>query len=182
MPSKEMAVSAIEDFLRQMVSAREIFADKTPRPPDFQYLCMEDFILREGYLMGNRSPRSDRLRRGRPKECYHNAYLLALSNPRLIYCEGYAVSGNVPLPVAHAWCIDEKGNVIDPTWKDGRSYYGVPFKIAYVSEKNRSKKNYGIIDNWEHKWPLLRGEEHHGILSKKTVASENTEGEEARIS
>lgn len=172
-------MTAVEEFLQQLVSAREILSDNRPLPPDFKYLCLEDFVLKEGYLMGDRSPRSDKIRRGKMKECFRNAYLLALSRPHMTYCEGYAAGIGI-MPVMHAWCIDENGQVVDVTWKDGRNYFGVPFKIAYVSRIIRSKKNYGIIDNWEHKWPLLRGEEHDGILRKETVASENSKREKAR--
>jgi hypothetical protein len=50
--------------------------------------------------------------------------MLAQDND-LIYVEGFAVG---VFPTLHGWCVDDAGNVIDPTWPDGRGkeYYGVP--------------------------------------------------------
>ena len=51
----------------------------------------------------------------RPK-CYLNAAAVVLRHPRCVYCEGYiAVCG---IPVEHAWVIDRRGCVVDPTLRD----------------------------------------------------------------
>lgn len=53
--------------------------------------------------------------KGRLKECFRNAWLLAEANPgELTYVEGYATSLAV---CHHAWVIDPDGKVQDPTWR-----------------------------------------------------------------
>ena len=45
------------------------------------------------------------------------------------YCEGKAVSYSLPLPLDHAWCLDEDGQVIETTWLEvADEYFGVVFK------------------------------------------------------
>ena len=47
--------------------------------------------------------------------------------------EGYAINRWVARhPVAHAWCIDLEGFVVDTTWDEGMDYFGVPFRMQYV--------------------------------------------------
>lgn len=122
--------------------------------PDFKYHSIEAFVLKNGKEMGKRSERSDNYPKAKQKECFRNAYLLAVEHD-LTYCEGYAMG---IIPVLHAWCLDKDDLVIDVTWKDGTEYVGVPFQTKYISRILLERKSYGIIDNWEMKWPLLRGE------------------------
>jgi hypothetical protein len=118
------------------------------------YLCMEDFILKNGQgFNGNRS----KVKLGRSKECFKNAYLLADSRDDVIYTEGFATIPKLNLPVMHAWCVDKKGCVFDPTWKDGAEYFGIKFDLKFVRKTILARKKYGVIDNWEERWPLLYG-------------------------
>ena len=90
-------------------------------------------------------------------ECYKNALMLVLDNPKLTYVEGYAAGGGSH-PIRHAWATDGKGRVIDNTWRlSGSVYAGVPFKVAWVSSTGLKNKGIGsLIIDWEHDWPLLR--------------------------
>lgn len=94
---------------------------------------------------------------GRMKECFANAFNLMISNSEtLIYCEGYATS---VIPTLHGWCATKDGmRVVDNTWDDGRDYFGVPFKEEFVIQTIVSRKHYGVIDNYEQRFPLLTGE------------------------
>lgn len=46
------------------------------------------------------------------KQCYVNA--LRGTGSRHYY-EGYVISKSIPISIAHAWIVDDKGHVIDPT-------------------------------------------------------------------
>ena len=152
-PQKPVKVEngSSEEFMSKMAQMV-----KQSRKNDWKYACMEDFVLQNGrkfeYVMSN-------VRKGRMKECFRNAYRLASSNPDLTYVEGFAVSGNLPLPLFHAWCVDKNGVVYDPTWENGKSYFGVPFGQKFVDKTIVVRKKFGIIDNWEQGWPLVSGKE-----------------------
>jgi hypothetical protein len=141
-------ISNVRSYLEQMT-----MAIKGLRKNDLKYSCMEEFILKNGLLFAE----SVKVKKGRMKECFRNAYLLADSNDKMIYVEGYAVSNACILPLYHAWCVDSTGKVYDPTWKDGLEYYGVPFDLNFVRRTILDRKYYGVIDNWENHWPLLTG-------------------------
>ena len=144
-------MSQIAEYLLRIVERRATMS----YPPDFKYSCVEDFVLREGMFYGGRSDNSNEYKKGKMKDCYRNAYLLADAFSDLTYCEGYAMG---IIPVLHAWCIDSEGQVIDNTWPDGSEYYGVRFKFWFVTDTIFRHRCWGVIDNWQDKWPLLRGE------------------------
>lgn len=117
-------------------------------------LCMEGFVLKYGREFTNIT--HGQVRMGKKQRCYQNAFDLANCNKKYMYCEGYAIS-SVGIPLMHAWCIDKDNGVYDPTWDDGVEYYGVPFRTAYVLAQILRKKTYGVIDDWESGFPLVRG-------------------------
>ena len=67
----------------------------------------------------------------KPNNCFANATHLAVMK-RLQYVEGFAFALAGWHLVHHAWCLDAKGRVIDPTWQLGMGYYGVPFDSAFA--------------------------------------------------
>jgi hypothetical protein len=76
--------------------------------------------------------------------CYMNAYQL-MSRSDLIYVEGFAYQ---IIPTMHAWCVDKKGGIHDPTWGTKSSdYFGVKFKVDFVYEVAMKTKIYGILDS-----------------------------------
>lgn len=98
--------------------------------------------------------------------CFSNATLKMSDNQSLTYVEGYAV--HCGLPLEHAWCVDENGKVIDPTWKptyvNGNAvpegaieYFGIPFKRKYVLGTIITRGYYGVLDNPQENFPLYRG-------------------------
>ena len=141
----------LQEYLKQHVQLVNQHRCKQER---WKYSCMEDFILHNGREM-QVNPTVKTLRRGKMKECFKNAYELAL-HEGLIYCEGYALS---IIPTLHAWCIDKDGNVIDPTWTDGKEYFGIPFDLEIVSKIILKRGKFGIIDSWDIGFPFLTGEE-----------------------
>lgn len=119
----------------------------------YKYVSMYDFVLREGIEFKEVMPAWNCSHRGAMKECYMNAFNLAMQDSDMIYCEGMACG---IIPVFHAWCVDIKGRVYDFTWKDGHEYLGIPFATYFVMKTIFKREYYGMIDDWQNKWPLLK--------------------------
>jgi hypothetical protein len=67
----------------------------------------------------------------------------------LTYVEGYAFSS---IPINHAWLITSDGQVVDPTWEEGSSYFGISFDWQKLANTLQITKSYGIINQlWLHK-------------------------------
>jgi hypothetical protein len=95
---------------------------------------------------------------GAPKLCYMNAYRLAQANPnKYTYVEGMGMPEGVPFPLSHAWVVDKDNHVIDPTWKNASSYFGVKFKPQYVNKVAAKTGVYGVLSYTNP--GLLKGED-----------------------
>jgi hypothetical protein len=99
--------------------------------------------------------------RGGEKQCFMNAYTLADPyniedmrkryhldpgcNP--VYVEGWCCDADYFL-FEHAWCIDQNGQVIDPTLRGHAccGYFGIPFQWDYVWRTASRTKYYGVIN------------------------------------
>lgn len=154
-----MMKGKVVDFLAQMVTFREhgrgLGMGPTRKPKGIVYWGVEDFVLQNGIQFTKFTKKN--VKRGTMKECYRNAYLASLHNKTLVYVEGYAIPANVPLPLAHAWCVDMEGHIHEVTWPEkGLDYFGVPFDFKYLTKAILKRKMYGIIDNWEYGFPLLK--------------------------
>jgi hypothetical protein len=159
--------------------SREIIGNNKELP----YSCFEEFVLENGKKFKNH--KEIKVERGKKGECFKNAFHLA-DNKGLIYVEGVVTISGSPLPGLHAWCVDKEGNVYDPTLEEADEYYGVPFDLMYVEKTILREKTYGVIDNYEMGFPLLRGE-HKNFLNKEilgkfllSLASATTKRKEVR--
>jgi hypothetical protein len=93
---------------------------------------------------------------GLPQMCFQNARNLA-SRHHLTYVEGFALPDFANIPIFHAWCVDEKGHVIDNTWsKQGKAYRGVAFALDFVRAQLKNTNCMSVLDNWQNGFPLLR--------------------------
>ncbi len=138
----------------------EVLADasrKLPASAGRPYAGKVEFILKHGRAFEWR-PLPRGVRRGAMRHCWENAYRLAVRKPDLFtYVEGYAINTSLALgPVEHAWCIDGKGLVVDPTWEEGADYFGVPFRAEYLTRVGLVA-GCGLIENEEMGFPLLTG-------------------------
>jgi hypothetical protein len=122
---------------------------------DDHYLSMEDFVAQEGIAFDHFSERQ--YKTGQVKQCFRNSRnLVARSRGRLRYVEGFALTERIPIPVMHAWAIDETDGVVDVTWSHpivggGCAYVGVVFTLDQVYESSEG----AVIDDWQRDWPLL---------------------------
>lgn len=134
--------SILHDTVKQMA---DIFSTMNKRE-GYKYSSSEDLVLKQGKFF-TPEKRPENIELGSKKECFANASKLALARSDLTYVEGYAmINDRLPLPIAHAWCVDKKGRVIDNTWeKPGVSYFGVPFKTSYLAKKLSETGVYGIL-------------------------------------
>lgn len=116
-------------------------------------------VLEKGQQFEN-APFEGYGRRRRAKRCYDNALNLATDHD-LRYVEGFGLSG---LDMErrrnngerwylthsiwrHAWCIDAKGKVVDPTWEyhENTQYMGAIIDIDFAWRKVESTGYYGVI-------------------------------------
>ena len=122
--------------------------DKIHQRPDFRYKSIQSLILIHGipFLKKVKSPL-----KGQPKSCFENCFNALWDYPNLSYCEGFAIDDDLNLAVSHAWLVNNKMEVIDPTWIGkkfkGSTYFGVVFNREFVMEMAEITKIYGILDS-----------------------------------
>jgi hypothetical protein len=97
---------------------------------------------------------------GTPGACYETAVQTAMGLG-LPYAEGYAIHGEL-IPMAHAWNLNEEDQVVDLTWGEGHSYYGVVIPWDVVVEVMSETGVYGVLCNL---W-LLETDHAHQIVEK----------------
>jgi hypothetical protein len=70
-------------------------------------------------------------RRGKPHQCYGNAFDLAVRNAGLVYCEGFVLFslGSRATEMEHGWCVAADRRVLELTLRQvGLSYFGIPYR------------------------------------------------------
>ena len=148
--------------MSELINYLKIVSESVRNPKNVQndlvYPCIEDFVLKNGMAMVKKKSLPEHVQIMEAKMCFRNAFQTAEKNWGWHYAEGYAFYAFSVIPTLHAWCTDEDGFVIDPTWKDGKEYYGVEFSLNFVRKTSLRKGTWGVIDDWENEFPLLRGE------------------------
>jgi hypothetical protein len=134
------------------MSPDELLAHCTP------HALVTPFVRRYGQFF-KPSFLPTRFRRGRFAACFASAYRMAVRH-KVTYVEGYAISHKQHAHL-HAWCVDDCDNVLDRTWADGRAYFGIPFKTAFLRNVIASRRRagdvyFGLLDDWEAGWPLIQ--------------------------
>jgi len=84
---------------------------------------------------------------GELRRCFPQARALAIAQPtRFTYVEGYACN-RTPCPIHHAWCVDERGFVVDPTWvvTENASYFGIAFEAEILRCTTVDFEGWGLL-------------------------------------
>ncbi|MBW4599714.1 MAG: hypothetical protein KME29_08870 [Calothrix sp. FI2-JRJ7] len=143
--------------LLDKLQERADLIDSFPLNPMYKYKSMEKLILEVGkpYLTIAKNSKL----KGTPKNCYENCFNIIRKRQDLIYCEGYASDDIVTFVFTHAWLINDKGEVVDPTWQDASNvvYFGAAFNRDFVIDFVTKFKEYGILESdyrQEHKFKI----------------------------
>ncbi|ALG06309.1 hypothetical protein AOZ06_04660 [Kibdelosporangium phytohabitans] len=104
-------------------------------PPGWKYSSIEHLMLTCGYwTLPTPLPMGRAF--GPERQCYANASAYSEIHD-VAYTEGYALSTS-GVVYAHAWCVDQHGQVHDPTWRHGGvAYLGLSFSKSYVHDCNQ---------------------------------------------
>ncbi|MFE6051381.1 hypothetical protein ACFQ6N_11520 [Kitasatospora sp. NPDC056446] len=97
-------------------------------------LTAEAVVLGQGRLQAPSGWPAGLPRRSNDGACFPNAWRIALRSDRLAYVEGFVIEADGTV-ARHAWCADEHGRALDPTWQDGRAlaYAGVGMATGWVA-------------------------------------------------
>jgi hypothetical protein len=102
------------------------------------------FLARNG-VEYNAIAKSQERRRAR-RSCFQNAARFALKHPGFRYCEGLAVNAE-GFGFGHGWCLNEVGEVVDPSLKaEDHSYFGVLVHASLLTKALDGTIYYGIFD------------------------------------
>lgn len=110
-------------------------------------LCLPYERFQELFVVFDPASADPSAKRGTIKECFRNAACRAIAHDHLIYCEGFAVSRVVSLPVQHAWIYNLQTNkIMEVTWpKDGAEYAGIPFDKSFLAKQCVASGFYGNL-------------------------------------
>lgn len=121
-----MSQNEIKSYLQNVTKLMRKELPSTDLLTPKRCFSVEEFVLTYGMPFKKTVPTLA----GAMGDCYKNATKLA-QEKNWRYVEGYAITEGLPIPLLYAWCLDENGNVSDPTWADGVTYYGIIFSMSY---------------------------------------------------
>lgn len=130
--------------------------------PHLKFNSVEALVLNRGKIIDKASVLPDGLKYGYMGRCYSNCQLIATKNNKLIYCEGYAASSDIKIPLPHAWLVsvDNPNVAIDITWNYEQTvYYGIAFQFDWVKKflkNNKLRIGESVLQNLYRESSLLR--------------------------
>ena len=119
-----------------------------------RFASVEAFVLGLGEHTISVPHIRDSLEPATMRDCYRNAWDVALNEPNLIYTEGFAYSYGVG--IEHAWLTDRiTGDILDPTWAKVDSihgiepvayeYMGIRFAAGFLTQRVHQFQQFGIF-------------------------------------
>jgi hypothetical protein len=149
--------------LRQQLQDRANLTRKVyPHHHDWKYGSFEELVLDCGSEFTTFS--SENLELNFSEGCYQNCQQLIKKHPELTYCEGYVLAPDVSIPIKHGWLINDRKEVIEPTWDiDNSIYLGISFSIGWFTYFLNERFSKGKEDeisifegNYLEKYSLLK--------------------------
>ena len=145
MPAATATGQSLSDLVRQLADMRFSISRNTWVYSSVEQICLDhgteiaavpvSALLEHGLDVGM----------GQPRECFFNAYRIAIDEPDLLYTEGYGLVFGIPMD--HAWLTHKStGQIIDPTWVgvadqsgevESVAYLGVKFSAGFIVERSR---------------------------------------------
>jgi len=126
------------------------------RPSLFSGPC--DMVLRIGVDCEPQASLPPGIVRGEKRKCAMNSAHLAVDRPDLAYVEGYCLT-DIGIPVEHAWCVDCRLRVVEPTYdKCGFAYRGIVLDRKWMLRRIISAGHYGVLtvhDGLDRGWQKL---------------------------
>ena len=133
------------DRLKSLLEKQAQITKEIYPQSEWQHNSFEELVLNCGSEFVVHSPNQIKLNQS--FGCYQNCQQLVREYSELIYCEGYALAPDVVIPIRHAWLIDSKGEVIEPTWNDNDSVYlGIPLGISWFQSVLNQRSAIGRED------------------------------------
>ncbi|MBV8885910.1 MAG: hypothetical protein JO235_18210 [Chroococcidiopsidaceae cyanobacterium CP_BM_RX_35] len=138
----------LEQLLTSLKQEADLI-DKISQNLVFRYKSSQRLILETGIPFLTRVEPTPF--QGEAKQCFQNCFTALEKYPKLHYCEGFAMNGMLPVAISHAWLVNAKLEVIDPTWYEEKSlectYFGAVFEREFVLDFFMKIKRYGILEN-----------------------------------
>lgn len=142
------------DLRGTLLAHASLIAEHSRGTASWQYASIYALVLAQGvFCPTSFAP----VNRGMPKHCYRNAFQLATGDTTLRYCEGFAFAASFPFPFDHAWCVNERDEIVEPTWvPPGTAYLGICLKTTYVQEQVLRQGIYGLLCDPRTVMPFLQ--------------------------
>ncbi len=122
---------------------------------------------------------------GPRKSCFKSATTYGIRRYDVFYAEGYAIDWNLPIPIHHAWLVNQEGEVFDPTWGDtiDHVYFGIAFSRSFVLESLVENFNEpGILLNMDRMRRRLRSSEAIELAIARGIAPTGPNADVERVS
>jgi hypothetical protein len=133
---------------------------------DFKYKSVIEYVLRTGKKYTKKIDLPAPLKYRKIGKCYWNSFQVA-KKYGYKYVEGFATPIKEEIPfggvVAHAWNLDEQGNVIDTTWNPKRVkfdvpvYLGVEMPLDFVKGHIRNQGWLSVLQNPNNVGDIYKG-------------------------
>lgn len=128
----------MNDLIKYLKQMTEFFQPPMCPLERFVLDCGKDFLAKK---------RPKGVRKQENKQCFRNATHYSLETG-LSYVEGFAIHNGL-IPMMHAWCVTEAGEVIDLTWRwpEKSVYRGVVIPRGTLQIQLVKNKVYGVLDH-----------------------------------